>query len=150
MSLNFDYSKVKNSDVITTHPKDVDKPREEQHLSPITESLIWKALSVRLGKITEENVDEWWFRVRLTQLVDGPEFNCGKDVKVYLTRQDIVNHIGLKTNADTFTRSKWAKEFMKINPIKLRSEQEQSAQEILTEFYKIGPKLGPKRGTEKG
>jgi hypothetical protein len=117
MSLNFNLEDVKKRlgderwEEVTTHPEDLGKEKKRWH--PVTDTLIWKTMSIDLGEITEANLDEWWFRVRLLQLLDGgPELHGGIG-SFYLTRQDIDDHIGLSTNVSDKSRAEWLKRVLK-------------------------------------
>lgn len=100
MALNFDVSKIKDYQRVTTDPANKSK------WHPVTDALIWKTMSVDLGSITEKNIDEWEYRLKVLRLMDGPEFeHHGK--KVCLTREDLEMHIGLVTNVTTKSRKQW-------------------------------------------
>lgn len=101
MSLNFDFSKIANFETLTKHPADPDR------YHPVTDKLIWHCLSVSLRSITEANAEEFYWRVRLLQRLDGPELQWNDDVSAFITLQDIRDHIGLSTNVTELKRDKW-------------------------------------------
>ena len=116
MSLDFDFTKVEERlgpdwyAVVTTSPQTRGAESEKWH--PITDRLIWKTLDIGMGSITEENVDEFWFRLRLIQQLDGPDLEYGDGKSYWITKQDVLNHIGMKTNASNESRAAWVKRTM--------------------------------------
>ena len=127
MPLNFDVSQVKDYKTLCTDPHDSKK------WHPVTNCLIHKTMAVDLGDINERNVDEWWYRVRLLQLLDGPDFEFNDGQKFCLTYRDIKAHVGLRTNVTTKARTYWLKRL--FNPSnRLRSlTQEKTAHELFAE-----------------
>lgn len=114
MSLNFDLSAVKQRlgdrwDEITTSPDTLGAPEGEQRWHAVTDFLIWASLEVDLGDVTEKNVDEWCFRLGLLRLTtENFEGDVRRDIGDFkLNRNDIVNHIGMRTNVTTKTRANW-------------------------------------------
>lgn len=112
MSLNFDLSAVKTRlgdrwDEVTTSPDTRHLPEGEQKWHPVTDTLIWMTMAIDLGKITEENVDEWCFRVGLINRIAGRPNLRGSLGDYTLTRKDIENHIGMHTNVTSSKRSTW-------------------------------------------
>lgn len=108
MSLNFNYSKCKDADQLVN-------PMRPDEMHPITHFLIWNCMAIDVGSITEQMVDEIWFRTKLRCLTDdvcGARYSNGPDkpdTKIHITRDDIVRHIGLTTNVMTLTRPQWLK-----------------------------------------
>ena len=108
MSLNFNYAKCKDADQLVN-------PARPDEMHPITHFLIWNSMAIDVGSITEENVDEVWFRTKLRCLTDdvcGARYDNGPDepdTKIHVTRDDIVRHVGLFTNVSTLTRQQWLK-----------------------------------------
>lgn len=79
-------------------------------LNPVTESLIFKTMSVGIGEITEANAAEFYARVHLVEQIDGPSmFGMPEGRPDTITVEDVRQHIGLQTNATykVETRSKW-------------------------------------------
>lgn len=115
MSLNFDFTGMikrvgqQEFERLTTSPYPSEDGKAKWH--PVTNSLIWSSMTLSMGNISEDNVKEWAFRLRMLQLVggDAPEFSDG-DYKVWITEQDIRNHIGMHTNCTTKTREQWLKQ----------------------------------------
>lgn len=115
MSLNFDLTAVKQRlgdrwDEITTSPDTLGAPEGEQRWHAVTDFLICTSMAVDLGEISEKNVDEWCFRLGLLRLTTAGDFKG--DVRgglgdFKLNRNDIVNHVGMRTNVTTKTRANW-------------------------------------------
>ena len=107
MSLNWNLSKIANKDTVcfTQH-------EDGQHLTGLTNSLIWATMTVDLGNITAKNVDEWKFRLNCIALVYDEKWQAE------ITREDIAKHIGLYTNVSSTTR----KQFMAKMARALESE----------------------------
>lgn len=114
MSLNFNYASVTNHETVTTHPEDLDKPLDKQRLSPITDAIVWGLMAIGMPKITEENLDKVWLRFYAMERITGASlhFDGGP---VYMTYEDLREHIGLTTNVspekDTMFKAKlmrWA------------------------------------------
>lgn len=126
MALNFDVSNVKNFKEVCTDPND------DKKWHPVTNTLIWKTMEIDLGDINERNVDEWWYRVRLLQLLGSPEFEYNDGTKFYLTYRDIKMHVGLRTNVTTKPRTYWLKRIFHPSH-KLSSPQEKTAYDLVAE-----------------
>lgn len=101
MALTWDVSKVENYLEVTTHPDDPDK------WHPVTEALIWNSYYVGMPSITALNVDEFVNRVQFYERVFGPLLHSGDGTGRPLTREDIVSHIGFRTNASFMTDAKF-------------------------------------------
>lgn len=123
MSLNFDYSKVPFD---ITHPllsdqeeiayyrkhkrvhgrKVIDNGDDDFRIfSPKTEQLIWLTMSVGIGRITEKTWEKFYRRSFVWQRVN--------DHDILVTAKDVYDHIGLSTNADSLTDSKFVKKLMR-------------------------------------
>lgn len=114
MSLDFRLEKIANYEDLCW----VEIPQEngedpKYRINPVTDALIWTTLIVGVPKITEKNVDEFHRRVRMFEHVCGPVLtkNCGTPSP--LTREQIEQHIGLSTNADTCTVTQFNKKVAK-------------------------------------
>lgn len=101
MSLNWSIEKCANWGAITPTTKN-------GHEGVVTNTLIWAALSVKLGCITAVNVDEWVKRLTALEELGGAFMY--KDGEPYsLTREDIERRVGMTTNVRTVpNRSFWA------------------------------------------
>ena len=120
MSLNWSTQKVKH---FTENPDDLwvkyskGTPEEYQDLNAETKSLIFGTMTVCLNSIQESNIAEWYARWKVyekyhdysmyTMLIEG------EIVKTYMTPDALIKHIGLSTNAYTYSTTEWAKSFVK-------------------------------------
>lgn len=103
MSLNWSIDKI-------TKWQQVSVTEENGLQGWITESLIMKTLLVGLSSITKDNVDEWMWRLEHIGAVPTFHFAPATGLPEYrLTKADIERRIGLSTNADQLTRSRWLK-----------------------------------------
>jgi hypothetical protein len=133
MALNWSVKAVKNADDICYYTATKNRiydgvTRGEEYVHPTTNALVWATMSVGLNEITLGNIDEWEKRLALAYSVawisksmvfagyedDG---NIKWEPRL-ITRADLVNHIGLETNASYETAGVWRKRVME------RMEQE--------------------------
>jgi len=105
MPLNFDYSRCVDRENWT------DADRAE------LEFFIWGTMAVDIGEITDDNLEEWLFRMRLFDMVHE-HFHIyrvgddGKTVRTELGIDHLRKFIGLRCNVTTTTRAKWMKRFV--------------------------------------
>jgi hypothetical protein len=107
--LNYGYGFV--PDHLTTSPFD------ENKIHPVTNYLIWSSLLTGISSITKANVDEVFRRIAVLQKLEGAQIQyvdpISNDwIEIYLTRQDIENHIGLWTNASYLTDAQFNRKVM--------------------------------------
>lgn len=143
MSLDFDLGGVKDWDTPKfTHPADREKPREQQRWHPVTDALVWKMMAIDMGTITAKNVDEVWFRVRLLQLLDGADLKS-QTRDIFISRQDLVDHIGLSTNVSTKSRTEWLRRQLgpKGNGYIREFQQSETAMEIVDQLSREKEKV---------
>lgn len=81
---------------------------------PITNALIWATMSVGIRDITEENIPEFYARLRVWEDIAGPmlwgkDEETGKLVERKIEVDDLRKRIGLHTNASSMTRAEWRK-----------------------------------------
>lgn len=109
MALNFDVSNIKDYPTITTSPFD------ENKWHPITEYLVYGLMGIGVSEIKAGNVDEVFRRVAIHQKLYGAalEYHI-PPTKIYLTIQDIKNHIGLRVNVSNMTAAEFNKRVFKI------------------------------------
>jgi hypothetical protein len=50
-------------------------------IDPITDGLIWATLMTGIGTITEKNYEEFWCRLEMNSLLNGPYMRWGEDAK---------------------------------------------------------------------
>lgn len=117
MALNYDITAI-DQDVRSYVGEDGDR-----YMTPVTETLIWSCLSVKLGEITEKNWREFYARLQTWNLVVCHEPSS-------ITPQDVKNHIGLKTNVyPDLTRTQWYKQVITPRMDSMVSEAERKIQE---------------------
>ena len=111
MSLDYDLTRIANR--AENFP-----PDEDGKMSDTLHVLIWNTLSIGLGEITERNVDEVWYRTDAWQRLVGSGWNMidseGNSSEFRLTREDIVNAVGLHTNVSPMTRAAFRKRLMEV------------------------------------
>lgn len=97
----------------------------KKYLRPETNALIWLTLGVGLGRITEKNCTEFWYRYQVLEALlghvapthsegsaeywnkrDGTNVEAGDQL---ITYECVRNHIGLATNVSDEPRAKWFK-----------------------------------------
>jgi len=87
--------------------------------SGITESMIYSCMIVGIGQITMKNVDEFWHRISMYQSIAGPLLvsanEDGKVVPKKMTSDNVRNYIGLRTNADTLSKTKFMSKIYSIH-----------------------------------
>jgi len=98
MALHWDMTKV----------KDCKKLHESDMEWAITESVIWSTMVVDLGSITEDNLDEWEWRLAVWQNLNGAFMRSGGD-EYYIVRKHIERRVGLSVNVANITRSSFIK-----------------------------------------
>lgn len=116
MSLDYEFSGIKNWQVVTTAPQDREllaaDPKAEVHRNPITEALVWGLFEIGIGHITEKNADDVWFRLTAHDLLYGDRisyFDEKEQVfkKRHVTLDEVKEHIGLRTNVSSLTANEW-------------------------------------------
>jgi len=128
MSLDWDTTRIKD--------KEVHFPGEaDGTMSNTLHVLIWNSLAIDIGEITEANIDEVWYRTDMWQRLIGAQFQTyvapepyrvvvnsdgsgnleptdesdGHWEPILLTKQDIANAVGLRTNVSNSTRHQYIK-----------------------------------------
>jgi hypothetical protein len=102
MSLNWRFS---NEEVYNALPK-------TQEEAAVTNILIWGSMSLMLGSIEEDNIEEWVFRSLVMDEIDSPighSSKGGKFVSFIPTVEQLRARIGLCTNATEKTRAGFMK-----------------------------------------
>jgi hypothetical protein len=93
-------------------------------------TLVWGAMAVDLGRITDSNVEEWVFRL-FYQRDAGLDYISLGELKPSEVRAMVNRWIGLRTNVLTLTRKQWVKkcaDLMERRTMELvRVEEEQPA-----------------------
>lgn len=87
MSLNWDISKVENY-----------KEKADKNWN-LLESLIWSSMSIGMGKLTKDNLDEWLYRLNRIELENHSDRRW--------TEEHVSMFIGLRTNVGTLTATEF-------------------------------------------
>ena len=111
MALHYNTTSIPES--ITTSPFN----KDEWH--PVTHYLMFSTMTVGMGEITKQNAPEFFRRIAIIQKIFGPATSYrdpldGSLVDIYLTQEDINNHIGLKTNVSTMSKTEFNKKALDI------------------------------------
>lgn len=108
MALTWDVSSIKDHESVTTSPFKDEEGNDKWH--PVTMALISIAVTCGIDSITEKNLGDVWLRVQAYQRVYGPLVSMNLPYgDVYLTRDDVEAHVGLRTNACRVTNSAFDK-----------------------------------------
>ena len=110
MSLDWSIERVANYKTRCWKPEAEITSRAQSRLANDTNALIWGAMLLDLGSITEKNVDEWEWRIQFCKEI-GENWMDPSDY--YVDRAAIVDHVGLRTNVSTKTRSQWVRRMCK-------------------------------------
>jgi hypothetical protein len=78
--------------------------REDGTMNRITECLIWATMNVGINTITKDNVNLFFSRLQITELVYGKSVMHGETKESLLTYDVITAHIGLSTNATELSK----------------------------------------------
>jgi hypothetical protein len=120
MSLRYDLTKIP-VETITFFPTEEDKKNDSGFLKPKTNALIWITMFVDLNEITKKNVDEFWWRLQFLLSIDCGYFQWKEEQEKKhgipcspweITKQDLIDHIGLSTNASKKTRNQFCKRYL--------------------------------------
>ena len=104
MALNYWFEKIENYKEVVW----IERPDGEVVMNPVTNALIFSTISVGLGEITDKNIDEFVARYRIMEQLQGP-FITKNGKPYHLTDEELVAHIGLRTNVTNETRAQWAR-----------------------------------------
>jgi hypothetical protein len=117
MPVHWDVSKIKNHEIVTTHPKDPNR------WHPLTDALVNACSAVGLTDISEKNFEEWLWRLAFMEAVgeggmlfdwfDDKGNQLDKPRERNYTRAEIESHIGLRTNWGTLTRQQWLSNYLR-------------------------------------
>jgi hypothetical protein len=103
MSLNYNLADIEDFKTVCLKP--------DGTISALTEALVFSTLIVELGEITEENVGEWYARLTLCKglgkLTHRRLNEAGEAEDIMPTVEELIAHIGLKTNVSSVHRQRW-------------------------------------------
>jgi hypothetical protein len=124
MALNWQLGEIADWDNVCQVTAEADDrnngiTKGDRILSQVTQALIWATMSVDLGKISTANHEEFFSRLRLLEMLEGPRLwrpDCDRgSAKNYITLAEVKAHIGLATNVTTRTQASWAKRLIDQN-----------------------------------
>ena len=126
MSLDWNLTKIRESNLLCW-TKD---SNGEDRMNPRTELLIM--LTLILGvQITEKTHKEFWRRLEIFQHINGPMLHSAKE-DILLTQFDVLQHVGMKTNADVVSKTKFNDKIVRAIEDKLRiAKKEVSNQNVI-------------------
>lgn len=105
MSLNYDLSKINPIAICYNNGN------RDDGLTGATQSLIFYTMSAGFCQITEGNAADFYARLCVLRKLFGPMYRT-PDGPLEVTPQDVIAHIGLRTNASTQTDATWRKYIM--------------------------------------
>lgn len=118
MSLNYDLTEIKNYDDLCWLPDEVDEDGKKTFsINPVTHALTFLSMSIGMGEITKKNWKEFFIRVAAYEAVEGASLH--KPGASYpaiprpITKEDVVNHIGLATNVSDISANEFHKRLAK-------------------------------------
>jgi hypothetical protein len=117
----------------------------DSYLKGTTDALIWLTMSVGLSEITEDNIDEWMYRLAIEYAMNPSTVNrCvdGEWEPIYHDENSIRQHIGLYTNAGTISRKEYHEKVLRIlhSNGKATLEYEQGRNETFEQKHKLTDK----------
>ena len=105
------------ADKFTTSPFPPEYAGQGAQWHPVTNALVWRMMAVGIASITEDNYEKLYLRIRTYEHIEDISMAFERNDEVYkcpITRQDVINHIGLTTNVSTLTDAKWKEKVFKI------------------------------------
>ena len=108
MGLTYDLTKVKDWDtkypnVVTKNYKDED----EYSMNPITNIIIFGTIITGIRDLTEKTAKEFFTRLKMSELASGEGYLRNGDGPRGITYQEVLDHVGLHTNASDITKAKF-------------------------------------------
>jgi len=92
-----DWENVCNIIATVDWPADGTK-KGDKLMNPVTTALIWHSLNTGIGRIKDENAAEVWARISFVEDLYGASLR-NQDGPCKITKEDVIAHIGLTTNA---------------------------------------------------
>jgi hypothetical protein len=133
MALHYNATGIPSS--ITTSPFDEDK------WHPVTHYLMFATMGIGMNEITKQNAPEFFRRIAIFQKVHGCAVQYrdhldGTNKEIYITMEDITNHIGLHTNSSLYSKAEFNKKiFEQLERNALSSYVDDSAHKRVAEHY---------------
>ena len=87
----------------------------EEHLNPITWSIVWSTIFIGFNELTEKNLNEWHRRMKQLEISGmGLLGEKDSDIKRMPNLRELKLHIGLKTNGSLIKKgSAWNRELVR-------------------------------------
>ena len=109
---------------LTWDLRNVDLPHEtlyvkedsgEEHLNPITWSIVWSTIFIGFNELTEKNLNDWHRRMKQLEISGmGLLGEKDSDVKRMPNLRELKLHIGLKTNGALIKKgATWNRELVR-------------------------------------
>ncbi len=92
-----------------------DEHEDNKKLNPVTESLVFTTMSVGINHITKNNLYDFYLRTLVVADVYGMPltyWNADQTETRNFTLEEVKQHIGLSTNASTFTANQFMKKMI--------------------------------------
>lgn len=109
MALTWDVTKIK--DYETNFP-DIEQDGKKLW-NPATDALVWAMLAIDIMEITESNVDEVFTRISMWEQTCGA-FRYKGTESIYFSYEEIVKHIGFRTNISNRTSKQFDAKIAKV------------------------------------
>lgn len=133
MSLDWSIDRVKNFEERCWRENPSDGPGEGKFTLEVdTYALVWGAMTLCIGSIRNNNIDEWDFRVQFLERLNidwATMWDGEKSVPVYPTREQIADHVGLGTNVSTMARRKWMNQVVRSLELEIEQAQQRAENE---------------------
>ena len=109
MALTWDLTKINDYDNVCWNQDD----EGNNTLNPTTESLIWLSMGIGMNSINEKNADEFYSRVCIYEKMFNSMRSMVNDdnkiERIFVTPEEVYAHIGLRTNATSYTPAQFRK-----------------------------------------
>ena len=108
MALTYDLTKVENWD--TKYPNVVTKNykgEDEYAMNPITNIIIFGTIITGIRDLTAKTAKEYFTRLKMSELASGDGYLRNGDEYRGITYQEVLDHVGLHTNASDITKAKF-------------------------------------------
>lgn len=120
MSLNYELGAIENWETVCKIDGKDDNGKSIRKMNPVTNGLIWATMGIGIGKITAENWQEFYARIRIldrlmlsTSLQERNE-KTGEFEPRPFTAEEVKAHIGLTTNVfPKESLAKWSSRIVK-------------------------------------
>jgi hypothetical protein len=109
MSLNWNLENIQDHKTVCwiETGETFDDGTKKVRMNPVTETLIFMTMAVKLGSITKTNADDFYARLKLIEKLDGPFMTDSEGKARLFTPEDIAAHVGLACNVTSETFAKF-------------------------------------------